>query len=117
MELEDYFATGPPWERPIFEAVRAHLGSLGRVHVEPVSVGIFFKRSRTFVELRPMTRWTAVSMVLPRLVDHPRIARKPIPGREGYWFHVVNVRSADEVDETLRDWLTESFLTTDDPGA
>ncbi len=53
MTLEEYFSTGPERERPIFEVVRAHLESLGPVHIEPVSVGIFFKRNRTFVELRP----------------------------------------------------------------
>ncbi|MGZ6979417.1 MAG: DUF5655 domain-containing protein, partial [Acidimicrobiia bacterium] len=46
--LEEYFSTGPARERPIFEAVIAHLETVGPVHVEPVSVGIFIKRSRTF---------------------------------------------------------------------
>ena len=46
MTIEDYFATGPPHERPVFEAVNQHLQQLGGVYVEPVSVGIFFKISR-----------------------------------------------------------------------
>ena len=41
MTLEEYFSTGPERERPIFEAVKAHLDTNGPVHVEPVSVGIF----------------------------------------------------------------------------
>ena len=50
MTLDDYFAAvqaGPSVarERPIFDAVLAHLETLGDVHVEPVSVGIFLKRS------------------------------------------------------------------------
>ena len=53
MSLEEYFSTGPERERPIFEAVIDHLESIGPVVVEPVSVGIFLKRSRTFAELRP----------------------------------------------------------------
>jgi hypothetical protein len=114
MDLEEYFTTGPEWERPIFEAVRAHLDALGTVYVEPVSVGIFFKRARTFVQLRPMARWTACGMLLPRLVRHPRIARKPVVAREGAWYHVVNLRSVDEVDDQVREWLTEAFLTTAD---
>ena len=47
MSVEEYFATGPERERPIFEAVMEHLESVGPVHVEPVSVGIFLKRART----------------------------------------------------------------------
>ena len=51
MTLEEYFSTGPERERPIFEAVMAHLDTVGPVHVEPVSVGIFLKTSRTFARL------------------------------------------------------------------
>jgi hypothetical protein len=48
MSLEEYFSTGPAHERPIFEAVMAHLNTVGPVHVEPVAVGIFLKRAKTF---------------------------------------------------------------------
>ena len=111
MTLEEYFATGPPFERPVFEAVMAHLDTLGPVHVEPVSVGIFLKRSRTFAELRPMTKWVAVSFALTRTIQSARIARKVIDtGRSKY--HVVNVRGPDEVDEVLCEWLTEAYLAS-----
>ena len=52
MSIEEYFATGPERERPIFDAVMAHLDTVGPVHVEPVSVGIFLKRAQTFAQLR-----------------------------------------------------------------
>jgi hypothetical protein len=105
MTLDEYFSTGPERERPIFEAVLAHLRSLGEVHVEPVSVGIFIKRDGGFVELRPKVRWVALSFPLAREVDHPRIARRM--GR----YHVVNLREASEVDDQVRDWLTEAWST------
>jgi hypothetical protein len=64
LSLEEYFSTGPARERPIFEAVLRHLETAGPVHVEPVSVGIFLKRSRTFAELatgeRPIA-WSSPS--------------------------------------------------------
>ena len=41
MTLEEYFSTGPSFERPIFDAVAAHLATLGEAFLEPVSVGIF----------------------------------------------------------------------------
>ncbi|MGH9274480.1 MAG: DUF5655 domain-containing protein [Acidimicrobiales bacterium] len=108
MALEDYFATGPPYERPIFDAVMAGLAGVGPVHVEPVSVGIFLKRSRTFAELRPMTKWVAVSFALERTLTSARIARKVYDaGRAKY--HVVNVRTADEVDDQLLEWLREAY--------
>jgi hypothetical protein len=112
MSLDDYFATGPPWERPIFDAVRAHLETLGAVHVEPVAVGIFFKRGRTFVQLRPMQRWEALGFLLPRVVAHPRLARK-VQGSGSRQYHVVNLRGPDDIDALVRGWLTEAYLACD----
>jgi hypothetical protein len=109
MTLDEYFATGPDFERPVFEAVLAHLESLGPVTVEPVSVGIFLKRRGSFVELRPMRRWVAMSFPLPRTVEHSKIARKPIVLPRGV-FHVVNLRGPEDVDDVVRDWLTEAYF-------
>lgn len=111
LTLEEYFSTGPQRERPIFEAVMAHLRTVGPVHVEPVSVGIFIKKSGSFVELRPMQRWVALSFTLPRRLRHPKITRKPITvGDRTY--HVVNLRGPEDVDDDVRGWLTESYLAT-----
>jgi hypothetical protein len=113
MSLEDYFAPGPPHERPVFDAVMAGLVDVGPIHVEPVSVGIFLKRSRMFAELRPMTRWVAVSFMLERTITSERIARKVIDtGRAKY--HVVNVRTPAEVDDQLLEWLTEAYVISPD---
>ena len=109
MSLDEYFSTGPKRERPIFEAVMGHLKGVGPVHVEPVSVGIFLKRSRTFAELRPMTKWVALSFSLRRTVRHPLIKRKPI-AYSGRYHHVVNVTEPDDIDEQITDWLTEAYL-------
>jgi Domain of unknown function (DUF5655) len=109
MSLDEYFSTGPERERPIFEAVMAHLDTVGSVHVEPVSVGIFLKRARSFAQLRPMVRWVALWFALPRRLDSARITRRVVPSGASYW-HVVNLRTADEVDDEVRDWLTESYL-------
>jgi hypothetical protein len=112
MTLADYFATGPPFERPVFEAVHGFLAAFGPVHVEPVSVGIFIKKSGGFIELRPMTKWVALSFPLGRRVVHPRIARKPLESGRRF-FHVVNLREPDEVDDQVRAWLAESYTFTE----
>jgi hypothetical protein len=108
MSIEEYFSTGPPHERPVFERVMAHLADVGPVVVEPVSVGIFLKRARTFAELRPMQRWVALSFSLPRRVRHRLIVRKPIAYGNAY-YHVANVAHPDDLDEDLFDWLTEAY--------
>ena len=86
----------------------AHLKTLGPVHVEPVSVGIFIKKSGSFLELRPMARWVALWFSLPRRVADPRITRKPIASG-GLTYHVVNLRGPEDVDQTVLSWLTESY--------
>jgi hypothetical protein len=111
MSVDEYFATGPAHERPIFEAVMEHLDTLGPVHVEPVSVGIFLKRARTFAELRPMQRWVALWFSLPRRVQHSTITRKVVP-YHGRYVHVANLRRPEDFDAQLRDWLTEAYLDT-----
>jgi uncharacterized protein DUF5655 len=111
MSLEEYFSSGPERERPIFDAVMAHLATVGPVHVEPVSVGIFLKRHRSFAELRPMQRWVALSFSLSRRMDHPRITRKVVP-YGGRYFHVVNLREPDDLDDEVRAALTEAYLSS-----
>jgi len=109
MSIEEYFETGPPFERPIFERVRDHLQTLDPdIWFEPVSVGMFFKRRSTFVSLRTMTKWIAVGFNLNRRLEHDRLSRKVV-SHGGRYFHVVNVRDVDEIDDVLLDWLTEAW--------
>jgi predicted transport protein len=109
MSVKAYYAGRPAVEREIFEAVRAHLESLGPVIVEPVSIGILFKGKRTFVELRPKTKWVALSFGLNRRVEHPRITRTTRTNI-GRTYHAIRVTSPADVDDTVRGWLTESYL-------
>lgn len=112
LTVEEYLATGPSRERPIFEAVLSHLETLGPVQVEPVSVGIFFKRGRIFAELRPMRNWVALSVGLPRPVRHRLITRKVIR-YHGRYHHVFNLERSDDLDDDIRSWLTEAYLSAD----
>jgi Domain of unknown function (DUF5655) len=108
MTLDEYFSTGPPHEYPVFRAVLGYLVTLGPVHVEPVSVGIFIKKSGSFVELRPMTKWVAMWFPLPRRVTHSRIARKPIVAGSRI-YHVVNLRDPADLTDEVKGWLAESY--------
>jgi hypothetical protein len=111
MSLDEYFSTGPAHERPVFEAVLAHVATLGPVHVEPVSVGIFLKRAQTFAELRPRDRWVALSFSLPRVVQHDRIIRKVVE-YHGRHYHVANLRGPEDLDDRLRAWVTEAYFNS-----
>jgi hypothetical protein len=91
--------------------VKAHLDTVGPVFVEPLSVGIFLKRARSFAQLRPMTKWVALSFSLGRTVTHPLIVRKPI-AYSGRYHHVVNVGGPEDVDDRIKGWLTEAYLAS-----
>jgi hypothetical protein len=109
MSLDEYFSTGPPHERPVFDAVMAHLATVGPVHVEAVSVGIFLKRAQGFAELRPRQRWVAMSLRLPRKAQHRTITRKVMQYNASY-YHVANVAGPDDLDADLLGLLTEAYL-------
>jgi Domain of unknown function (DUF5655) len=111
MSLDEYFSTGHVREQRIFETVMAHLDSVGPVHDEPVSVGIFLKRSQSFAELRPMLRWVALSFSLPRVVTHQRITRK-VMSYGGRYYHVANLADPGDFDAILRACLTEAYLNS-----
>ena len=108
LTLDEYFATGPAHERPVFDAVMAHLATVGPVHVDVVSVGIFLKNPRKFAELRPMERWVALGFGLRRRATHPTITRKVMPAGARFW-HVANVATPDRFDADLRQLLTEAY--------
>jgi hypothetical protein len=110
MSIDEYLATGPAFEPPIVRAVVEHLESLGTVYIEPVSVGILVKRSRTFAELRPMARWEALWFGLHRSLPDDRISRRLRSGR--LTFHGVRLHTPEDVDDDVRSWLTEAYLDT-----
>ena len=115
LSIDEFFAQSHPRERPIFDIVMGHLDELGPVSVDPVSVGIFFKNGPRFAELRPMKKWVAVTFLLPSKQTSSRLSRKVVSagGKGSKWYHVVNVESAEEIDDQLLDWLTEAYLATE----
>jgi hypothetical protein len=86
----------------------AYLETLGPVHTDIVSVGIFLKNPRKFAELRPKDRWVAISFALRRRATHPTITRKVIEYGAHYW-HVANVPTVDDVDADLLVLLAEAY--------
>ncbi len=109
MSIDEYFESGPDFERPIFEAVLSHLQATDPdIWFEPVSVGIFFKRRTVFLSLRTMTKWVAVCFHLGRRLESDRVSRKIIQNG-GRHYHVVNVKAVDEIDDELAEWLVEAW--------
>jgi hypothetical protein len=108
MAIDAYFVDAESGDRDIYEAVAEALIDCGPVEIEAVSVGIFFKRSRKFVELRPRRRGMACSMVLPDALESDRVTRRIPLGPRGV-ANFVTLLSADDVDDELRGWLTMAY--------
>lgn len=109
LSLEEYFETGPAFERPIFERIRDELAAVDpELWCEPVSVGIFFKRRSTFLSLRTMQRWIAVCFHLERQLTSSRLSRKVVQ-HGSRWYHVVNIAHVQEIDDELIEWLVEAW--------
>lgn len=86
----------------------AHLATVGPVHTDIVSVGVFLKNPKKFGELRPMRKWVALSFFLPRRASHRTFVRKVVE-YNGRWYHVANLETPDDFDDDLRELLTESY--------
>lgn len=86
----------------------ATLETVGPIHADVVSVGIFLKNPHKFAELRPMQRWVALSFRLDRRARHRLITRKVIEYGGRYW-HTANVAAPEELDESLRAMLIEAY--------
>jgi hypothetical protein len=102
------FRGRPPAQRAIYDAILGFLRTLGPVHEDAVQVGVFLKADRKLAELRPKTKWLSCNVYLPHALEDQRIARSLRLSS----LRVVNeikLRSVDEVDEQLREWLTEAY--------
>lgn len=86
----------------------SHLKTVGPVHADVVSVGIFLKNPRKFAELRPKQKWVAIGFSLQRRATHRLITRKLIEHNNRFW-HVANIPTAAELDDDVLSLLAEAY--------
>ena len=113
--VEDTFARSPPGQRQAYDTIIAHLESLGPVHEDAVQVGVFLKRQRKFAEIRPMARALSLDLVLPRVVTDSRVVRRLRLSGDRV-VHIVRLTGRNDVDDQIREWLTEAFLAAGTEG-
>jgi hypothetical protein len=106
--VDDLLTRHPRWVSEIYGAVIGHLKTLGPVHEDAVNVGIFLKSDRKIASFRPRVRSVLLSVFLPYELTDPRIARA-LPVAAGRIAHMINLTSADQVDNQLQEWLTEAY--------
>lgn len=88
--------------------MEGHLRSLGPLVTEAVEVGVFFKKVRTFAEVRRRRDGLSLEMLLSRRLASPRVSKVlGQPGRRAAHFFVV--RDIDDIDDEILDWLAEAY--------
>ena len=106
--MDETFRGRPPEQRAIYDAIAAHVETLGEVHVDALQVGVFLKSDRKFVDLRPKSKWLQCGLYLPYVIDDPRVARS-FRLSENRCISILKLRTADDVDAQLCEWLTDAF--------
>lgn len=111
--VDSSFAGRPPRLRAIYDEILRHLDTLGPVHEDAVSVGVFLKSDRKLAEVRPRSADVTVALYLPRPHSDPRFTRI-VGASSPRVVHFLVLRDPAEVDEAVRDWLTQAFQHASD---
>jgi hypothetical protein len=107
--VDEAFAGRPAYQRAVYDLLEAHLSTLGPVHVDAVQVGVFLLHQRKLAEVRPKARSLSLALALPYRLDDPRVTRaEPVSG--GRVWHYLKLTGVDDVDDRVRDWLTEAYF-------
>jgi hypothetical protein len=106
--VDQLLARHPPWVRQIYDAVIAHLKTIGPIHEDAINVGIFLKSDRKIAEFRPRVRSVLLSLYLPYELGDPRFARTLLVAADRI-VHMIKLTNADQVDDQLREWLSEAY--------
>lgn len=107
--VDDTFRRYPPEDRAIYEAIVAHLNTLGDIHVDAGHVGVFLLRRRKIAEVRPKAKGVSLGIALPQRIDHDRFLATKYAMGERSW-QTLTLRSVRDVDEDVMAWLTEAYL-------
>ena len=107
-QLDEFLDAQP--HREIFQAVVDHVQTLQGAIIEPGDAYLMLKRRRKFAALTPRRRWVRLWFILPHAIDHDRIQSRTKDAGAGV-AHYVQLHTTADVDDTLRDWLTQSWET------
>jgi len=107
MPIDVRLAELPDGQRRAAEAVLTHVRRIKGLAIEAVMVGIFIKRERSIVELRPKKKWLDLSFISTQVITSERIARVVKWGAHTAYF--VHLTDKQDVDAELRRWLTAAL--------
>ncbi len=108
IDLDQWLAKRSEIVRAAVAATQRWLERYDDVLFEPVKSAVMIKRTHTFAEVQSKRTGAIVAFIVPRLVDDPRIVRT-LAITSTRTAHVVSITELADLDEQLRDWVTESY--------
>ncbi len=106
--LDEWIASSPAYGRPVAQALIELVECMPQARVEPVQVGLFLKRRSTFAQLRTKTKWTALTVKLPREADDPEPSRR-VQRQGSRFFHTYNLSVPGALTDDLIALIAEAY--------
>lgn len=100
--VDESSAGRPPIQRNIYNTLVAYLRTIGPVHEDAVTVGVFRKNDHKLAEIRPMATGLSLALILRRKIDQSRVSRHVKVSADRF-AHVVRLTSVEDVDNELRE--------------
>jgi hypothetical protein len=109
--VQEMFAKGKEWQRPIFDEVVAFVRTLGPdVKVCPCKTIVPFYRTRVFGELKPATKTRLeLSFALGEVADVGRLVRNPRAKGNDRLRHMVALTPDAGFDAACKKWLKAAY--------
>jgi hypothetical protein len=103
-------ATAPASVQPAYEELLRTIVALGQdVEQAPKKGYVSLRRRKQFAMLQPGAKWVNVGLVLPGVEPGGRL--EPAAKWNALFTHRVRVASAAEIDDEIRAWLRDAYLT------
>ena len=109
VSLDAHFLGRPDWQVLLFDDVLSHLERLGQFHVRAVKSAIIFKRKSSFASVKLQKSAFLLEWMAPELIEGDDRVVKTLRVSKNRIAHVARLNEADEIDSTLKQYLTEAY--------
>ncbi len=106
--VEDHFRQRPAALRRLFDRLLEETERFGPVRTDPVRNSINLASRYHFAVVYVLKESMKLEFLLNRELHDPRIERTIRLGEDSY-SHFVKVRSEEEIDDQLLNWLSEAY--------
>lgn len=113
--LEEYLARWSESDRAIAERLIDAVDECGPVDIEAAQVGLFFKTTRTIVQLRPKHKRLELMVIVGRPVVGARVRRSVVDGLRHAVF--TDLLDPDDVDDWIHELVFEAYDLNPSPSS